>query len=75
MQAAYCVNCGACVVVCPEDALALHPCDPSELVVRDEDAERRRREAERRRAALQKAARTGKRQARRVLDSLEGRAS
>lgn len=75
VQAAYCVNCGACVVVCPEDALALHPCDPSELVVRDEDAERRRREAKRRRAALQKAARTGKRQARRVLDSLEGRAS
>lgn len=74
VQAAYCVNCGACVAVCPEDALAMRTCDPSELVVRDEDAERRKREAQRQSAALRKAVSTGKRQARRVLDGLENMA-
>ena len=43
----YCVNCGACVVVCPEGAISMQRTDASELVLPDEEAEKRARQRKR----------------------------
>ena len=71
VEDAYCVNCGACVVACPEDALTMQTCDPSNLVIRDEAAERRKKEAAKQMAEARKAAEKGKKQLNKMLDSLE----
>ena len=71
VEPAYCLNCGACVTICPEDALRMRLCDPSELVVRDEEAERRKREVERQRAQVRRAKEAGKKQLGRALDAIE----
>lgn len=61
VEPTYCLGCGACAQSCIEDALAMEPCDPEELVVPDPNAaklEERRAEIERKkqeaRAQLQK---------------------
>lgn len=71
VEAAYCLNCGACAKACPERALTMVAGDPQQLVVRDEDAERRSRAAVRQRAKVQKAREEGKRQLKRGLDAIE----
>ncbi|OFK25142.1 4Fe-4S binding protein [Olsenella sp. HMSC062G07] len=71
VETAYCINCAACVRVCPEDALTMETCDPSELVVRDKEAERRKREAQQQMERAHKAAKEGRRQLNRALDALE----
>lgn len=71
VEAAYCLNCGACAKACPERALTMVAGDPQQLVVRDEDAERRARAAVRQRAKVQKAREEGKRQLKRGLDAIE----
>ena len=68
---AYCVNCGACVVACPEGALRMEECDSADLVVRDEEKERREREAQAQREALKKAREQGKRALNKGLDAIE----
>jgi len=68
---AYCVNCGACVTVCPEGALSLQTCDPSNLVIRDEEAEKRKQEAAKQMEKAREAAAQGRKQLNKVLDSLE----
>ena len=40
VEAAYCINCKACMYVCPECAIEMVPCDPQELVIPDPEAER-----------------------------------
>ena len=67
----FCVNCGACEIVCPEPgALTMVPMNTSELVVRDRKAE----EAERLEALARRKARfifdTGKEQLKHLTDSL-----
>ena len=67
----FCVNCGACEIVCPEPgALTMVPMDTSELVVRDRKAE----ETERLEALARRKARfifdTGKEQLKQLADSL-----
>ncbi|WP_072499980.1 4Fe-4S binding protein [Olsenella phocaeensis] len=71
VEAAYCLNCGACAKVCPEGALTMVAGDPQQLVVRDEEAERRARAAAKQREQVQKAKEEGKRQLKRGLDILE----
>lgn len=71
VEPAYCVNCGACATVCPEHALAMEPCDPQDLVIRDEEAERRRKSAERQRAQVALARERGRRRLEHGLDALE----
>ena len=67
----FCVNCGACEIVCPEPgALTMVPMNTSELVVRDRKAE----ETERLEALARRKARfifdTGKEQLKHLADSL-----
>ena len=67
----FCVNCGACEIVCPEPgALTMVPMNTSELVVRDRKAE----EAERLEALARRKAHfifdTGKEQLKHLTDSL-----
>ena len=67
----FCVNCEACVIVCPEPgALTMVPMDTSELVVRDRKAE----ETERLEALARRKARfifdTGKEQLKHLADSI-----
>lgn len=67
----FCVNCEACVIVCPEPgALTMVPMDTSELVVRDRKAE----ETARLEALARRKARfmfdTGKEQLKHLVDSL-----
>ncbi len=64
----YCVNCGACAVVCPEGAIHMQRADVSELVLPDEEAEKRERQ--RRRTAKLKE--QGKETLNKGLDLLEG---
>ena len=71
VEAAYCLNCGACAKVCPEGALTMVAGDPQQLVVRDEEAERRARAEAKQREQVQKAKEEGKRQLKRGLDILE----
>ena len=71
VASAYCVNCGACVVACPEGALRMEECDSADLVVRDEEKERREREAQAQREALKKAREQGKRALNKGLDAIE----
>lgn len=67
----YCVNCAACVVACPEGALAMRPFDAKELVVPDEmTAEVRKRKAEAK-AEADKLVEQGKQQLRHAGDVLE----
>ena len=67
----FCVNCGACEIVCPEPgALTMMPMNTSELVVRDRKAE----ETERLEALARRKARfifdTGKEQLKHLADSI-----
>ena len=67
----FCVNCGACEIVCPEPgALTMVPMNTSELVVRDRKAE----EAERLEVLARRKARfifdTGKEQLKHLADSI-----
>ena len=67
----FCVNCGACEIVCPEPgALTMVPMNTSELVVRDRKAE----ETERLEALARRKARfifdTGKEQLKHLADSI-----
>lgn len=71
VEPAYCVNCGACAKACPEGALSMVDCDKKELVVRDEEVERRKRAAAKQRARIEKTKAEGKKQLNRVLDGLE----
>ena len=64
----YCVNCGACAAVCPEGAIHMQRTDVSELVLPDEEAEKRERQ--RRRTAKLKE--QGKETLNKGLDLLEG---
>jgi ferredoxin len=64
----YCVNCGACAAVCPEGAIHMQRADVSELVLPDEEAEKRERQ--RRRTAKLKE--QGKETLNKGLDLLEG---
>lgn len=70
-EAAYCMNCGACVRACPEGALSMRPCDPADLVVPDEEAERKKREAAKTKAQMQEMSEKGKKQLKKGLDALE----
>ena len=70
-EAAYCMNCGACVRACPEHALAMVACNPADLVVPDEEAERKKREAAKAKAQMQEMSDKGKRQLKKGLDALE----
>ena len=71
VKAAYCVNCGACATVCPENALTMEACDPRELVVRDVEAERRRRSAATQEERLKGAAEKDARRSGRALSARE----
>ncbi len=71
VETAYCVNCKACVEACPEGALSMVECDPSDMVVRDEAAERRKREAEKQKAQIKKATEETKKRINKGLDMLE----
>ena len=71
VEAAYCVNCGACAVACPENAREMRPCDPAELVIVDEEAERKKRAAEKQRAKLREGKVEAKKQLKRGLDAIE----
>jgi Fe-S-cluster-containing hydrogenase component 2 len=71
VEAAYCVNCGACAVACPEGALEMLPCDTADLVIRDEEAERRKRAAAKQKAKIEEARARGKQQLKRGLDAIE----
>lgn len=71
VEPAYCINCGACAKVCPEGALSMVGCAPADLVVVDEEAERRHRAAEKQRAKVAKTKAEGRKRLNKVLDSLE----
>ncbi|MGI6754773.1 MAG: 4Fe-4S binding protein [Atopobiaceae bacterium] len=71
VEAAYCVNCGACAVACPEDALRMVPCDTQDLVIPDEEAERRKRIAEQKRKKAKELQESGKKLLNKGMDALE----
>ena len=71
VQNPYCVNCGACVTVCPDDALTMETFDASELVIPDKDAEEIARQKAKAKAEAQKYLETGKKQLNKVGDALE----
>lgn len=67
VEVTYCINCGACAIVCPEDALTMEPCDPHELVIPDPEAEK----LAERRAELAKKKEEARAKLNRGLDALE----
>ena len=71
VEAAYCVNCGACAAACPEGALTMVRCDNADLVVRDEDEERRKRAAAKQKARIEETKAEGKKQLNKMLDAVE----
>lgn len=71
VEAAYCVNCGACAVTCPEGALEMRPCNTADLVIRDEEAERKKRAAAKQRAKIEEARARGRQQLKKGLDAIE----
>lgn len=72
VEPAYCVNCEACAIVCPEKCLTMEPCESAALVVVDEEAERRKRAAERQREQIRKAKEKSKATLKKGLDFIEG---
>lgn len=71
VQDPYCVNCGACVVVCEEGALAMVPRDGTELVVVDKEAAEIARQKAKARAEAEKLKKQGLQTLSKAADSLE----
>ena len=69
--AAYCVNCSACVRVCPEVALSMRPQDASDLVVPDKNAEEIARQKAKAKEEAQRLMEQGKKQLSKAADTLE----
>ncbi|MBR3234656.1 MAG: 4Fe-4S binding protein [Atopobiaceae bacterium] len=67
VEPTYCINCEACMIVCPECAIEMEPCDPQELVVPDENAEK----LAVRRAALEQRKQEARARAKKALDAVE----
>jgi len=68
MEPAYCVNCGACVFVCDEDALSMvEAADAQELVIPDKNVEEVKKHLEEAKASAQK----GKKMIKKGLDAIE----
>jgi Fe-S-cluster-containing hydrogenase component 2 len=40
VETAYCINCSACVVSCPEEALTMVAADPKDMIVPDPNAKK-----------------------------------
>lgn len=62
VEPTYCINCEACMIACPECAISMEPCDPQELVVPDENAEKlaeRRAELAKRKAEMRERLKAG----------------
>ena len=68
VEQSYCVNCGACAALCPEDAIRMVDHDSAELVVVDEQAEERERQKRRAKRMREE----GKNALERGLDLVEG---
>ena len=58
-------------MACPEGALEMRPCDTADLVIRDEEAERKKRAAAKQKAKVEEARARGKRQLKKGLDAIE----
>lgn len=69
VEPAYCLNCGACAAVCEDDALHMESRDASELVVIDEERERRLAKQQ---AEAERIKTKGKETLEKGLDMLEG---
>ena len=67
LEPSYCVNCGACAVVCPEGAIAMQTRDARDLVVPDPAAEEHKRQRER----AAKLKQEGKKRLSKGLDAIE----
>ena len=67
LEPSYCVNCGACAVVCPEGAIVMQTRDARDLVVPDPAAEERKRQRER----AAKLKQEGKKRLSKGLDAIE----
>lgn len=70
VQPAYCVGCGACVVACDQGALTMIEGDPEDLLVPDEDAERKKAAEEKQKAEVERLKKVGKKRFAEGLDSL-----
>ena len=67
VEPTYCVGCEACMIACPECCIEMQPCDPQELVIPDENAEK----LAERRAELAKRKEEMREQLKRGLDAVE----
>ena len=71
VQTAYCVNCSACALVCPEQCIVMKQGDTHELIVRDEEAIRLQKEALERKERVAKIKERTRKQVERGLRALE----
>ena len=71
VEPAYCVGCGLCVEACEEHALTMVEHDARDLVVPDEDAERRAADAAKARLDMEKTKAEAKKTLNKVLDGVE----
>ena len=67
VEAAYCINCEACMYVCPECAISMEPCDPQDLILPDPEAER----LAERRAELERRKQEAREQVKKGIDTIE----
>ncbi|MBQ9007046.1 MAG: 4Fe-4S binding protein [Atopobiaceae bacterium] len=67
VEAAYCINCEACMYVCPECAITMEPCDPQDLILPDPEAERLAEQ----RAELERKKQEAREQVKKGLDAVE----
>lgn len=67
VEPAYCINCAACIQVCPEDALTMQACDPRDMVIPDPHATTTAQHA----ARIDEAKRVGKKAMNTGLSALE----
>jgi Fe-S-cluster-containing hydrogenase component 2 len=71
VQHPYCVNCGACAIICPENALTMTKVDATELVVVDKNAEEVARQKAKAKKEAKELMEKGKKQLSKTADSLE----
>jgi Fe-S-cluster-containing hydrogenase component 2 len=72
VEPAFCVGCGSCVVACDQEALELVDGDVTELLVPDEEAERRAKAEAKQRAEVERIKEQGKKTLDKGLEVLEG---
>lgn len=70
VEGAYCLNCSACAIICPEQCLEMKPGDVQELVVRDPEAERLKRQKALRQQHVREVKTKGKQVVNAVLNSI-----